>query len=164
VGTLGRALVLTISDTASAGNREDLSGPEAKRILVEAGFDVAPVEILPDERAQIERRLRKASEENFRLVITSGGTGFSPRDVTPEATLAVIDRQAPGIAELMRLESLKMTPKAALSRAVSGIRQSTLIINLPGSVKGVRECLAAVRPILSHAVEVLKQSSLGCGE
>jgi molybdopterin adenylyltransferase len=164
VGTLGRALVLTISDSASVGNREDLSGPEAKRILSEAGFEVVPVEILPDEQEQIERRLRKASEENFRLVITSGGTGFSPRDVTPEATLAVIDREAPGIAELMRLESLKITPKAALSRAVSGIRQSTLIINLPGSVKGVRECLTAVRPILSHAVEVLKQSSLGCGE
>jgi molybdopterin adenylyltransferase len=162
--SLGRALVLTISDTASTGNREDLSGPEAKRILQEAGFDVAAVEILPDERAQIEARLRRAGEEDFRLVITSGGTGLSPRDVTPEATLAVIDRHVPGIAELMRLESLKITPRAALSRAVAGIRQSTLIINLPGSVKGVRECLAAVRPILSHAVDVLKQSSLGCGE
>ena len=97
-------------------------------------------------------------------MVTAGGTGLSPRDVTPEATLAVIDRHVPGIAELMRLESLKVTPRAALSRAVSGIRQSTLIINLPGSVKGVRECLAAVRPILSHAVDVLKQSSLNCGE
>jgi molybdenum cofactor synthesis domain-containing protein len=134
------------------------------RILQEAGFDVAPVEVLPDERPQIESRLRRAGDEDFRLVITSGGTGLSPRDVTPEATLAVIDRQVPGIAELMRLESLKITPRAALSRAVAGIRQSTLIINLPGSVKGVRECLAAVRPILSHAVDVLKQSSLGCGE
>src|SRR5215831_3258429 len=162
--SLGRALILTISDSASAGKREDLSGPEAKRILLEAGFEVPSIEVLPDERFQIESRLRRASEEDYRLVVTSGGTGFSPRDVTPEATLAVIDRQAPGIAELMRLESLKITPKAALSRAVSGIRQSTLIINLPGSVKGVRECLTAVRPILSHAVEVLKQSSLGCGE
>jgi molybdenum cofactor synthesis domain-containing protein len=157
-------LVLTISDTASAGNREDLSGPEAKRILEEAGFETAPVEVLPDERAQIEQRLRQASDEDFRLVVTSGGTGLSPRDVTPEATLAVIDRQVPGIAELMRLESFKITPRAALSRAASGLRRSTLIINLPGSVKGVRECLAAVRPILAHAVEVLKQSSLGCGE
>ena len=161
---LGKALVLTISDTASAGRREDLSGPEASRILTDAGFEVAAIEILPDERAEIESRLRRASEEGFRLVVTSGGTGLSPRDVTPEATLAVIDRNVPGIAELMRLESLKMTPRAALSRAVSGIRQSTLIINLPGSVKGVRECLTAVRPILAHAVEVLKQSSLGCGE
>src|SRR5205807_7989733 len=97
-------------------------------------------------------------------VVTSGRTRLSPRDVTPEATLAVIDRSVPGIAEVMRLESLKATPRAALSRAVSGIRKATLIINLPGSVKGVRECLTAVRPILSHAVEVLKQSSLNCGE
>jgi molybdopterin adenylyltransferase len=161
---LGRALILTISDTAAAGKREDLSGPEASRILTEAGFEVAAVEILPDERSEIESRLRRASDEGFRLVVTSGGTGLSPRDTTPEATLAVIDRNVPGIAELMRLESLKITPRAALSRAVTGIRQSTLIINLPGSVKGVRECLAAVRPILSHAVEVLKQSSLNCGE
>jgi len=162
--SLGRALVLTISDSASMGKRDDLSGPEAKRTLEEAGFDVAAIEILPDERAGIESRLRRASDEGFRLVVTSGGTGLSPRDVTPEATQAVIDRNVPGIADLMRLESLKVTPKAALSRAISGIRQSTLIINLPGSVKGVRECLAAVRPILAHAVETLQQSSLGCGE
>ena len=161
---LGKALVLTISDTASVGKREDLSGPEARRILTEAGFEVAGVEILPDERPQIESRLRKASEEGFLLVVTSGGTGLSPRDVTPEATLAVIDRTVPGIAELMRLESLKATPRAALSRAVCGIRKATLIINLPGSVKGVRECLTAVRPILSHAVEVLKLGSVNCGE
>src|SRR5262245_8582968 len=161
---LGRALVLTISDSASAGRREDLSGPEARRILEEAGFEVAAVEVLPDERAPIEARLKRASDEDFRVVVTSGGTGLSPRDVTPEATLAVIDRHVPGIAELMRIESLKITSRAALSRAVAGIRQSTLIINLPGSVKGVRECLTAVRPILAHAVEVLKQSSLGCGE
>ena len=161
---LGKALVLTISDTASAGRREDLSGPEARRILTEAGFEVSGIEILPDERPQIESRLRKASEEGFRLVVTSGGTGLSPRDVTPEATLAVIDRSVPGIAELMRLESLKVTPRAALSRAVSGIRQATLIINLPGSVKGVRECLGAVRPVMGHAIATLKQSSLGCGE
>ena len=155
---------MTISDSASAGRREDLSGPEAQRILQDVGFDVGKAEILPDERAQIEARLRRASEEDYYLVVTSGGTGLSPRDSTPEATLAVIDREVPGIGELMRLESFKITPRAALSRAVAGIRQSTLIINLPGSVKGVRECLAAVRPILTHAVEVLKQSSLGCGE
>ena len=161
---LGKALVLTISDSASNGKRDDLSGPEAKRILEEAGFDVAAVEVLPDERADVESRLRQASDEGFLLVVTSGGTGLSPRDVTPEATQAVIERNVPGIADLMRLESLKITPRAALSRAVSGIRRSTLIINLPGSVKGVRECLAAVRPILAHAVETLKQSSLNCGE
>src|SRR6266478_1002476 len=152
VMSLGRALVLTISDSASMGKRDDLSGPEAKRTLEEAGFEVVAIEILPDERAEIESRLRRASEEGFRLVVTSGGTGLSPRDVTPEATLAVIDRHVPGIAELMRLESFKITPRAALSRAMAGIRQSTLIINLPGSVKGVRECLAAVRPILLFMV------------
>ena len=162
--SLGKALVLTISDSTSAGRRDDLSGPEAKRILEEAGFEVSAIEVLPDERADIESRLYRACNEGFGLVVTSGGTGLSPRDVTPEATGAVIDRSVPGIAELMRLESLKITPKAALSRAVSGVRQSTLIINLPGSVKGVRECLAAVQPILRHAMETLKQSSLGCGE
>jgi molybdopterin adenylyltransferase len=162
--SLGRALVLTISDSAAAGKREDLSGPEAGKFLAEAGFDVAPIEVLPDDRADIESRLCRAGEEGFVLVVSSGGTGLSPRDVTPEATLAVIDRNVPGIADLMRLESLKITPRAALSRAVSGIRGSTLIINLPGSVKGVRECLAVVKPILAHAVETLKQSSLKCGE
>jgi molybdenum cofactor synthesis domain-containing protein len=161
---IGDALVITISDSAAAGKREDLSGPEARRILQDVGFIVQAIDILPDDRQAIESRLRRASEEGLTLVVTSGGTGLSPRDVTPEATLAVIDRNVPGIAELMRIESLKITPKAALSRAVSGIRGSTLIINLPGSVKGVRECLMAVRPILGHAIETLKQASLGCGE
>lgn len=156
--------MLTISDSAAAGNREDRSGPEAAAILREAGFEVQAVEILPDERTPIEARLRRATEEGVSLVVTTGGTGLSPRDVTPEATLAVLDKAAPGIAELMRLEGLKSTPRAALSRAVAGVRRSTLIVNLPGSVKGVRECLTAVRPILTHAVETLKQSSLGCGE
>jgi molybdenum cofactor synthesis domain-containing protein len=159
-----QVLVLTISDSASSGKREDLSGPEAKRILEEAGFDVAAIEVLPDDRATIESRLRRACEQGFRLVVTSGGTGLSPRDVTPEATEAVLEKAAPGIAELMRLESFKATPRAALSRAVAGVRQSTLIINLPGSVKGVRECLTAVRPILGHALDTIAQSSLGCGE
>jgi len=161
---LGDALVITISDSAAAGKREDLSGPEARRILEEAGFVVRAVDILPDDLEAIESRLIRASEEGIQLVVTSGGTGLSPRDVTPEATLAVIDKQVPGIAELMRLESLKVTPRAALSRAVVGIRGKTLIINLPGSVKGVRECLGAVRPILGHAVDTLRQASLGCGE
>jgi molybdopterin adenylyltransferase len=161
---LGSALVLTLSDTAAAGNREDLSGPEAAKILEEAGFEVRGIEVLPDERAAIESRLRSASAEGIRLVVTTGGTGLSPRDVTPEATLAVIDKLVPGISELMRAEGFKKTPRAALSRGVAGIRQATLIINLPGSVKGVRECLGAVRPILAHAVETLQQSSLGCGE
>ena len=161
---LGSALVLTISDSAAAGKREDLSGPEARRILSEAGFDVQAIEILPDERSAIEARLRSACSEGFQIIATTGGTGLSPRDVTPEATLAVIEKTVPGIPELMRFEGAKSTPRAALSRAACGIRGVTLIINLPGSVKGVRECLGAVRPVLSHAVETLKQSSLGCGE
>jgi molybdenum cofactor synthesis domain-containing protein len=161
---LGEALVLTISDSVAAGTREDLSGPEAKRILEETGFSVRAVEVLPDERHAIQSRLRRSSDEGFHLVVTTGGTGMSPRDVTPEATLAVVDREVPGIPELMRAESMKITPRAALSRAVAGIRSATLIINLPGSVKGVRECLAAVRPILGHAMDSMRQASLSCGE
>jgi len=162
--SFGEALVITVSDSAAAGRREDLSGPEAKRILEESGFTVRSIDVLPDERMLIEARLRRAAEEKFSLVVTSGGTGLSPRDVTPEATLAVVEREVPGIADLMRIESLKVTPRAALSRAVAGTAGTTLIINLPGSVKGVRECLMAVRPILAHAIETLKQASLGCGE
>jgi len=162
--SLGLALVITLSDTAAAGGREDTSGPEAAKILGEAGFDVKAVEILPDDRAAIEARLRQACSAGIRLIVTTGGTGLSPRDVTPEATLAVIDKVVPGISELMRAEGLKKTPRAALSRGVTGICRSTLIINLPGSIKGVRECLGAVRPLLAHAVETLQQSSLGCGE
>jgi molybdopterin adenylyltransferase len=161
---LPTALVLTISDSASQGKREDLSGPEAASILKSAGFEVHGIEVLPDDRAAIESRLRLAAESHVDLVITTGGTGLSPRDVTPEATLAVIERQVPGLPELMRMEGVKNTPRAVLSRAVAGIRGATLIINLPGSVKGVRECLGAVRPVLGHAVETLRQSSLGCGE
>jgi molybdopterin adenylyltransferase len=161
---LGSALVLTISDSAAEGRREDLSGPEVARVLQEFGFDIQAIDVLPDDRPSIEFRLRRGCDGGVDLIVTTGGTGLSPRDTTPEATLAVIERVVPGIPELMRWEGLKSTPKAVLSRAVCGIRGSTLIINLPGSVKGVRECLGAVRPILGHAVETLKQSSLGCGE
>lgn len=162
--SLGTARVLTISDSASTGKRQDLSGPEAQRILSEIGFEASVVEIIPDEKDQIEARLRAASADGIRFVVTTGGTGLSPRDVTPEATLAVIDRQVPGLSEMMRTESLKSTPRAALSRGVSGIVGRTLVVNLPGSVKGVRECLDILRPVLKHAMDVLGQSSLGCGE
>jgi molybdopterin adenylyltransferase len=158
------ALVLTISDSASQGKRADLSGPESASILQSAGFEVRGIEVLPDDRGAIESRLRSAADSHVDLVVTTGGTGLSPRDVTPEATLAVIEKQVPGLPELMRMEGVKNTPRAVLSRAVAGIRGATLIINLPGSVKGVRECLGALRPVLGHAVETLRQSSLGCGE
>ena len=140
--SLGRALVLTVSDSAAAGQREDLSGPEAKRILETAGFELGEVQIVADERALIQNHLRMACDrDQVRLVVTTGGTGLSPRDVTPEATTGVLDRDVPGLAELMRAEGLKKTPRAALSRGVVGMRGSTLIVNLPGSVKGVRESL-----------------------
>ena len=163
--SLGTALVLTISDTASAGGREDLSGPEARRILEEAGFEVIGVEVFADERTHIQNRLRLACDrEHLNIVVTTGGTGLSPRDVTPEATMRIIDREVPGMAEVIRNEGLKSTPKAALTRGVVGVRASTLIVNLPGSVKGVRESLGALVPILGHAIQVIGGSSLNCGE
>jgi molybdopterin adenylyltransferase len=163
--SVGSALVMTISDSASEGRREDLSGPEVRRILEEAGFEVVDVEVFADERMRIQNRLRVAcDQDHLNLVVTTGGTGLSPRDVTPEATNRIIDREAPGMAELMRLEGLKSTPKAALSRGIVGVRASTLIVNLPGSVKGASESLTALVPILGHAIQVLGGSSLNCGE
>ncbi len=162
---LGRALVVTVSDSTARGEREDRSGPEVHRLLRDAGFDVIGVAVVPDERTTIQDRLLMACERDaVRLVVTTGGTGLSPRDVTPEATRKVIDREVPGMAELMRMEGLKSTPRAALSRGLAGVRAGTLILNLPGSVKGVRESLGAVVPILPHALQVIGQSSLGCGE
>lgn len=161
---LGRAVVITVSDSASAGQREDLSGPEAARILSEAGFEVLDVEVVPDERTLIQDRMRMACDrEGVRLVVTTGGTGLSPRDVTPEATGRVIDREVPGLALLMRLEGIRKTPKAALSRGIVGVRGTALIVNLPGSVKGVVESLGAVMGVIPHALETLEESSLGCG-
>ena len=118
-----------------------------------------------DERTHIQNRLRLACDrEHLNIVVTTGGTGLSPRDVTPEATMRIIDREVPGMAEVIRSEGLKSTPKAALTRGVVGVRASTLIVNLPGSVKGVRESLGALVPILGHAIQVIGGSSLNCGE
>lgn len=152
--------VLTVSDGVTLGTREDLSGKLACRII-EAGLhpETLTAKVVPDDRAQIEKTLSGWAGEGYTLVVTSGGTGISPRDNTPQATLKVIDYEVPGIAELMRSESLKKTPMAALSRAVAGVRGRTLIINLPGSPGGVQECLDAIMPILRHAFEQLESGA-----
>jgi molybdenum cofactor synthesis domain-containing protein len=152
-----RAAVVTVSDGVAQGTREDGSGDAAEELLREAGFDIAERRVVPDERPEIESALRELAAGHG-LVVTTGGTGFGPRDVTPEATRAVIEREAPGLAELMRATGLAHTPMAALSRAVAGSVGDTLILNLPGSPKGVRESLGAVASVLPHAVELLSGS------
>ena len=151
-----KSAVITVSDKCFNGLREDLSGSVVRGMLESAGFDVAHTAVVPDERAEIEAELiRCADEMRIPLVVTNGGTGFAPRDVTPEATLAVVCRRAPGISEAMRYESLKITDRAMLSRCEAGLRGGTLIINVPGSPKAARENLGAVLPALEHGLEML---------
>ncbi len=150
------AAVVTLSDKGYAGEREDKSGPLVCDMITDAGYDVKKTILLPDEKEEIRRCLCSlCDQDKLDVIFTTGGTGFAPRDCTPEATLEAADRNAPGIAEAMRLASLKVTPRAMLSRGVSVIRGQTLIINLPGSPKAVRENLEAVLPTLDHGLAIL---------
>jgi molybdenum cofactor synthesis domain-containing protein len=157
---MSRIAVLTISDGVTAGTRVDTSGRLAVE-MVTAGLKPEQIEsrVVPDDRERIEEVLRGWADAGVDLIVTSGGTGISPRDNTPQATLAVLDYEVPGLAELMRSVSFQKTPMAALSRAVAGVRGRTLIINLPGSPKGVQECLEAVMPVLPHALEQLESGA-----
>jgi molybdenum cofactor synthesis domain-containing protein len=158
-----RAGILTVSDRSSQGLREDASGPELAGILGSHGIDAAWIEVCADEESEIRRILITwADDYGADLILTTGGTGLSPRDVTPEATTAVVMRLIPGMAEAMRAASLKKTPHAMISRAVAGVRGRTLIINLPGSPKGARENLEAVLPALEHAVAKIQGDKSEC--
>lgn len=158
-----RAAVITLSDKGSRGEREDKSGPLIVERLTAAGYVVEETMILPDEMKPLKAQLiRLADGRQVNLILTTGGTGFSPRDCTPEATRAVIERETPGIPEAMRAFSLRITPRAMLTRAAAGIRKESLIINLPGSPKAVRECLEYILPSLSHGLAILKGLDGNC--
>lgn len=154
--------VLCVSDRSSRGEREDLSGPLISEQLKDIAQTTEYV-CVPDEQSAIEKELIRLCETDISAVLTTGGTGFAPRDVTPEATLAVAEKNAPGIAEAMRAKSLEITEKAMLSRAASVIRNNVLIINLPGSPKAVKECLTFIKGVLPHAFELLKGKVSDCG-
>ena len=150
--------ILTLSDRSSRGERTDSSGPALANLIQAEGWSVTKQSLLPDEESAIRGILIEwADSGELDVILTTGGTGFSPRDVTPEATRAVIERESPGLAEAMRAFSLKITPHAMLSRIVTGIRKKTLIVNLPGSPKGAVENLQVVMPVLSHAVQLLRE-------
>lgn len=159
------AAVITVSDKGSRGERVDTSGPNLVEILKGKGYDVVYTTIIPDEMEQIKAELVAcADEKKINLILTTGGTGFSPRDITPEATTAVIERPTPGIPEAMRAESMKITPKGCLSRSAAGIRGRSLIINLPGSKKASQENILAVIDAVEHGLEMLcGEGSANCG-
>jgi len=152
-----RAVVITVSDACSRGEREDTSGAALVQLLTDAGAEIVKSRILSDDLDELVQALKACAErEDVNLIVTTGGTGLGPRDNTPEATQQVIEREAPGIAEAIRAESLKATPMAMISRGVCGVRAGTLIINLPGSPKAVRESFAVIAPVLSHAIDLLE--------
>jgi molybdopterin adenylyltransferase len=160
-----RTAIITLSDKGSKGEREDESGRTIREMVSAIGADVRHYEVLPDERLLIAAALaRLADSDAIDLIITTGGTGVAPRDVTPEATRDVIERELPGMAEAMRAESLKKTAHAMISRSIAGIRKQTLIVNLPGSPRAVRENLAVILPALSHAVEKIKGDPSDCAK
>mgnify|MGYP002514865006 FL=1 len=160
------AAVITISDKGYRGERVDTSGPNLVEILKEKGFDVTYTAIIPDDRDMIKAELCKCADQlRIALVLTTGGTGFSPRDITPEATMEVVERPTPGIPEAMRAESMRITPKGCLSRSAAGIRGRSLIINLPGSKKASQENILAVIDPVAHGLEMLySEGSADCGK
>lgn len=156
------AAVITVSDSGYAGTRQDTGGPLVCELLKNAGYEVVHTAVVPDEIPLIQAALVDCADKDVALCVTTGGTGFSPRDVTPEATEAVCERLAPGIPEAMRFEGLKVTPRAMLSRAQAGIRKKTLIVNLPGSPRAIRENLSPILPALEHGLEMLRGEKRDC--
>ena len=158
-----RVAIITSSDTGYRGEREDLSGPAIRKIVEKNGYEVVSADILPDDRKMLSERMAEIADSGAaELILTTGGTGFSPRDITPEATEDIIDRRVPGIPEAMRAYSMTITKRAMLSRATAGIRKKTLIINLPGSPKAVKESLEYIIDALGHGIEIMTGEAGNC--
>ena len=158
-----RVAIITSSDSGYAGQREDKSGPAIARLVTDAGYQVVHTVLLPDERDMLSAEMARIADGDIAdLILTTGGTGFSPRDCMPEATADIVQRAVPGIPEAMRWLSLQITPRAMLSRASAGIRERTLIVNLPGSPKAVTECLEYILPALGHGLEILRGDASNC--